>query len=194
MLYKFHSEGKGAYNPGDLFLAHPSKPHTYKMFGRMSDQIMLTTGLVVQFVLWLLWNHLANKPFCKIDPVAIGESWRNRPSVNCSQIRNHQNRSGFIDALFHQVRGDVWAHASQSRTGFWTIGQLRWPKSANGSYWKYMVSQVFVSCHSSSNSLYLRPIIESVNMNLPAHARVTARSVEVLSSFTCIRPWKHCRW
>ncbi|PPQ84428.1 hypothetical protein CVT25_011255 [Psilocybe cyanescens] len=37
-------KGKPAYNPGDLFFPHPTKPHTYKMFGRSADQILLATG------------------------------------------------------------------------------------------------------------------------------------------------------
>ncbi|KAF9552960.1 acetyl-CoA synthetase-like protein [Agrocybe pediades] len=36
--------GQPAYSPGDLFVLHPIKPHTYKFFGRTSDQIMLATG------------------------------------------------------------------------------------------------------------------------------------------------------
>ncbi|PPQ73076.1 LOW QUALITY PROTEIN: hypothetical protein CVT26_014642 [Gymnopilus dilepis] len=39
--------GEPACNSGDILMAHPTKPHTYKMFGRSSDQIMLATGEVV---------------------------------------------------------------------------------------------------------------------------------------------------
>lgn len=55
-------EGKAAYNPRDLFIAYPTKPHTYKMFGRLSDRILLATGEAVWFPLTLdmskLWTHM----------------------------------------------------------------------------------------------------------------------------------------
>ncbi|KDR68933.1 hypothetical protein GALMADRAFT_145949 [Galerina marginata CBS 339.88] len=40
-------DGKLAYNPGDLLIAHPTKENTYRMFGRSSDQIMLATGEMI---------------------------------------------------------------------------------------------------------------------------------------------------
>lgn len=46
-------DGRRAYNPGDLFIAHPTKPNTYKVFGRASDQIMLATGEMVKLKLFL---------------------------------------------------------------------------------------------------------------------------------------------
>ncbi|KAJ8503284.1 hypothetical protein ONZ45_g10995 [Pleurotus djamor] len=37
-------DGMDAYYTGDLFVAHPSKPGYYKIFGRVDDQIMHSTG------------------------------------------------------------------------------------------------------------------------------------------------------
>lgn len=63
-------KGNQAYNPGDLFLAHPTKEYTYKMFGRSSDQILLATGETVRLSLHRVDILMS---LLQINPCDIGE-------------------------------------------------------------------------------------------------------------------------
>lgn len=37
-------DGRPAYATSDLLQVHPTKPHLFRVFGRVDDQLMLSTG------------------------------------------------------------------------------------------------------------------------------------------------------
>ncbi len=43
-IFNTEIDGERGYSTGDLVIPHPTKPGYYKIFGRLDDQIMHSTG------------------------------------------------------------------------------------------------------------------------------------------------------
>ncbi|KDR72501.1 hypothetical protein GALMADRAFT_142823 [Galerina marginata CBS 339.88] len=80
-------KGKPAYNPGDLFVSHPIKKYTYKIFGRSSDQIMLATGETINPI--EIESELSNHPLVS-SVIMFGHS-RFTIGIVIEQVSNLQN-------------------------------------------------------------------------------------------------------
>ncbi|KAJ3836127.1 hypothetical protein EV361DRAFT_211914 [Lentinula raphanica] len=71
-----------AYDTGDLFMKHPTKPDHYKVIGRISDQIMLSTGEV-------------------INPLPIEEAISRQPEVKMAIVFGHGRITIGVIVQFH---------------------------------------------------------------------------------------------
>lgn len=63
--------GKPGYDLGDLFREHAVKKGYFSVVGRSGDQIMLSTGEMVYFL--LLFRQDTHLYYVQVDPTVIGE-------------------------------------------------------------------------------------------------------------------------
>ncbi|KAH7925193.1 acetyl-CoA synthetase-like protein [Leucogyrophana mollusca] len=112
-------DGKNAYATGDILVPHPTKPGLWKVLGRINDQIMLTTGDVLNP--YYLEDTLCQHP----DISAAVMFGRGKNCVGVLIELKEELKFDFADTAKRMQRlGDIWPKIAEANATAPKFAQL----------------------------------------------------------------------